>query len=229
MEIYYSNSSLLSKQKIIKPNTVFEGNCMEAMKCLPDNSVDAVLSDIPHGMGLYEWDIPLVLTDYWAQLNRITKPKGAMVFTASQPYSSVMVCSNPKYFRYEYVWIMGMSSHHLDLNWRPMKKHEHVLVFCQEKMPFYNVIKSEDDKFPTTILDGFKKEVGKHMAQKPVKLFKRLIETFTPVDGLVLDTCAGCCPTAFAAIESKRNFIVMELLSEYARPAYKKLKETHGQ
>ena len=229
MKINFNNLQMVMKTGTILNNTVFEGNCMNVLKYIPDNSVDAVLSDIPHGMGLYEWDIPLDLPKYWTELNRITKPKGVMVFTASQPYSSVMVCSNPKYFRYEYIWIMGMSSHHLDLNWRPMKKHEHVLVFCQEKMPFYNVIKSVDDKFPTTILDGFKREVGGHPAQKPVSLFKKLIETFTPVGGLVLDTCSGCCPTAFAAIESKRNFICMELLPKYARPAYKKLKETYGQ
>jgi site-specific DNA-methyltransferase (adenine-specific) len=229
VEIYYSNLSILSKQNTLKLNTVFEGKCQDAMRYIPDNSIDMVLSDIPHGMGIYnEWDIPIDLPEYWKELNRITKSKGAMVFTASQPYTSTMVVSNMKNFRYDYMWIMGQSSHHLDLNWRPMKKHETVLVFCQEKMPFYNVIKSEGGKYPTTVLDGFSREVGKHPAQKPVKLFKKLIETFTPENGLVLDTCAGCCVAAFAAIESKRNFIVMELLPEYARTAFRELKEKYS-
>lgn len=113
-----------------------QGDCIEVMRGLPDAIVDAVICDPPYGTTRNAWDAVIPLEPMWQELRRIVKPGGAMIFTASQPFSSALVMSNPSDFRHEWVWRKNKSTGHLNANRAPMKLHELVLVFC-DRAPKY--------------------------------------------------------------------------------------------
>lgn len=81
-------------------NRIFNMDCLAGLSLLPDNSIDMVLTDLPYGTTSGAWDTLLPLPDLWRQLNRVTKRNGAMVFTAAQPFTTTLIASNPKQFRY---------------------------------------------------------------------------------------------------------------------------------
>lgn len=119
--------------------TAFDLHCGDAlsiMSGLPPASIDAVICDPPYGTTRNAWDAVIAFDDMWAQLRRIVKPGGAMVFTASQPFSSALVMSNPHQFRHEWIWHKNKASGHLNARRAPMKAHEAVLVFC-DGAPMY--------------------------------------------------------------------------------------------
>lgn len=106
------------------------------MAAMAAHSVDAVVCDPPYGTTRNAWDAVIPFAPMWEQLHRIVRPGGAMVFTASQPFSSALVMSNPREFRHEWVWHKDRPSGHLNANRAPLKAHELVLVFCASA-PFY--------------------------------------------------------------------------------------------
>ena len=118
---------------------LMQGDCLEVMKEIPDGSVDMVLTDPPYGTTACKWDTVIDLPLMWEQLKRITKPNGAIVLTASQPFTSALVMSNPKMFKYEWIWEKNRGSNFATTKYQPMKEHENVLVFC-EGATVYNPI-----------------------------------------------------------------------------------------
>ena len=112
---------------------LIQGDCLEKMKYIPDGSVDMVLTDPPYGTTACKWDSIIPLEPMWEQLKRIIKPNGAIVMTASQPFTSVLVCSNLKMFKHEWVWIKNRGSNFANTVREPMKEHETVLVFSNGK------------------------------------------------------------------------------------------------
>jgi site-specific DNA-methyltransferase (adenine-specific) len=121
------------------------GDCLERMKEIQDGSVDMILADPPYGTTACKWDSVIPLEPMWEQLKRVIKPNGAIVMTASQPFTSALVCSNLKMFRYDTVYEKSHPSGHLNANKMPMRKHESILVFYS-KQPNYFPQKSEKDK-----------------------------------------------------------------------------------
>lgn len=81
-----------------------QGDCLEVMKSIPDGSVDMILTDPPYGTTACKWDSVIDLTFMWEQLKRIIKPCGAIVMTASQPFTTILIASNLKAFKYNWVW-----------------------------------------------------------------------------------------------------------------------------
>lgn len=122
--------------------TLLLGDCIEQMQGLPDNSIDAVITDPPYGTTACKWDTVIPLDAMWEQLKRITKPNGAIVLTASQPFTSALVMSNPRMFRHEWVWKKNCGSNFATLKHNPFKEHESVLVFA-EKPTTFNAIREE--------------------------------------------------------------------------------------
>jgi site-specific DNA-methyltransferase (adenine-specific) len=116
---------------------LMQGDCLERMKEIPDGSVDMVLTDPPYGTTACKWDSIIPLEPMWEQLKRIVKPNGAIVMTASQPFTSILVCSNLKWFKYDTVYEKSHATGHLNANKMPMRKHESILVFYS-KLPVYN-------------------------------------------------------------------------------------------
>jgi len=106
-----------------------QGDCLEVMKDIPDGSVDMVLADPPYGTTACKWDSIIPLEPMWEQLKRITKEKGAIVMTASQPFTSALVMSNPKMFKYDWVWRKPKGTGHLNAKKMPMRDKEDILVF----------------------------------------------------------------------------------------------------
>jgi len=106
-----------------------QGDCLELMKSIPDGSVDLVLTDPPYGTTACNWDSVIPLELMWEQLKRLIKPNGAIVITASQPFTTKLISSNYDMFKYEWIWEKSKSTGFFDVQYRPMKQHENVLVF----------------------------------------------------------------------------------------------------
>ncbi|MHA4125965.1 DNA-methyltransferase [Bacillus cereus] len=118
-------------------NQVFNMDCLEGMKMIPDKSVDMILCDLPYGTTACKWDSIIPFDLLWQQYERIIKDNGAILLTASQPFTTKLIASNMKLFRYEWIWKKG---NHVtgfpNANRMPLKNHENVLVFYK-KLPKY--------------------------------------------------------------------------------------------
>lgn len=100
-------------------------------------SIDLILCDLPYGTTRNKWDKIIDLDKLWEHYNRIIKDNGAIVLFSQQPFSSKLIESNPKMFRYEWIWVKGLATGHLNAKKMPLKKHENILVFYK-KLPTYN-------------------------------------------------------------------------------------------
>lgn len=110
---------------------LYRGDCLDIMPMLEDRSIDLVLTDPPYGITACKWDACIPFEQMWEQLKRITKKNGAIVLFGSQPFTSALVMSNPKMFKYEWVWNKAKGSNPLLSKKQPMKSHENILVFAQ--------------------------------------------------------------------------------------------------
>lgn len=116
---------------------LINGDCLEVMKDIPDKSIDMILCDLPYGTTACKWDTVIPFEPLWEQYKRIIKDNGAIILTASQPFTSALVMSNPKMFKYEWIWEKSNPSNIALANKQPMKYHENVCVFYK-KQPIYN-------------------------------------------------------------------------------------------
>lgn len=105
------------------------GDCLEAMKEIPDDSVDMVLCDLPYGMTQNKWDCALPLDKLWRIYLKKIKNNGVIALTASQPFTSILVSSNLSMFKHEWIWIKNRGSNFANTKREPMKEHEEVLIF----------------------------------------------------------------------------------------------------
>jgi site-specific DNA-methyltransferase (adenine-specific) len=224
-------------------NQVLHGDCLELMRDIPDGSIDMILCDLPYGTTACKWDVIIPFDLLWAQYKRIVKPNAAIVLTASQPFTSQLVMSNPKWFRYEWIWDKKIPSGMSYSRFQPMRQHESVLIFSQERSRYFPFLtqrvkpikgggmskgettnnhklkalkKHYEYKQPTSLISFDKiRRDSVHPTQKPVALFEYLIKTYTNEGDLILDNCAGSGTTAVAAINTNRNYILMEKEAKY--------------
>ena len=105
------------------------GDCLEVMKYIPDNSIDMILCDLPYGTTACKWDTIIPFDKLWEQYERIIKDNGAIVLTGSQPFTSALIMSNPKLFKYELIWDKKTGLGFLDSKFRPLKSHENIILF----------------------------------------------------------------------------------------------------
>jgi site-specific DNA-methyltransferase (adenine-specific) len=110
---------------------IIQGDCLEKMKLIPDGSVDLVLTDLPYGTTACTWDTCIDLQKMWEQVERILTPNGTFITTASQPFTSALIMSNPTMFKYEIIWHKSRKTGHVHAKNKPMKVHENVLVFSK--------------------------------------------------------------------------------------------------
>lgn len=217
-------------------NTVYCCDLFELCDGLPDASVDMILCDLPYGTTACAWDTVIPFEPMWARFKRVIKPRGAIVLTASQPFTSALVMSNPRMFRYEWVWCKSVGTGGMNANKMPIKKHEQALVFYKE-LPTYNaqftygtpytmrrnkpalgsvygktgvkngfVSVNKGVRYPDSLL-FVDNETGLHPTQKPVALFRYLIRTYTQPGELVVDPCVGSGTTAVAAAAEGRQYL----------------------
>ena len=118
---------------------IIEGDSIAIMRgWVPESSIDMILADLPYGITENKWDSIIPLPDLWEQYNRVLKPEGVVVLTASQPFTSILVCSNPDQFKHEWIWIKNRGSNFANTVREPMKEHESVLIFCKSGKWTYN-------------------------------------------------------------------------------------------
>lgn len=221
---------------------LMQGDCLELMKTVPDGSVDMVLTDPPYGTTACKWDSVIPFEPMWEQLKRITKKRGAIIMTASQPFTSALVMSNPKMFSYEWVWVKSKITGVLNAKKMPVRKHEQILVFCDSKSTGTYSAQGLIRKGTTTRQGGNSDNYGSrssepyiqeftnwprdvieipsegktvHPTQKPVALMEYLIKTYTNEGETVLDFTMGSGTTGVACVNTNRNFIGIELDPKY--------------
>lgn len=117
---------------------LMQGDCLERMKEIPDGSVDMVLTDPPYGTTACKWDSIIPLEPMWEQLKRVIKQNGAIVMTASQPFTTKLIASNIKGYAHSWVWNKRFAANFVQAKRQPLKDHEDVVVFCMSgKQPDY--------------------------------------------------------------------------------------------
>ena len=108
---------------------LIQGDCLEVMKTIKDNSIDAIITDPPYGTTACKWDSVIDFKLMWEQLNRIIKPNGAIVLFGSEPFSSALRMSNIKNFKYDWIWQKTRFTGNLNAKRMPLKAHEIVSIF----------------------------------------------------------------------------------------------------
>ena len=119
---------------------LIQGDCLERMKEITDGSVDMILTDPPYGTTACKWDSIIPFEPMWEQLKRVIKPNGAIVMTASQPFTSLLVMSNIEMFKTSWVYQKRCASNFAQGKYMPMKEHEDVLVFGKQKTVYYPIM-----------------------------------------------------------------------------------------
>lgn len=215
------------------------------MKNIPDKSIDMILCDLPYGTTACKWDIIIPFEPLWKQYNRIIKDNGAIALFCNEPFTSTLICSNLKGFKYRWDWNKKIPSGMSYAKYRPMSQIEDIAIFTKNgEKTIYNPqmitrdipikgggMKNSDSaasngykplkktynlKNPTTLLEFDKIRKGSvHPTQKPVALLEYLIKTYTNEGELVLDNCMGSGSTGVACKHLNRKFIGIELDKEY--------------
>ena len=233
---------MIDNNALIYPmvNQLFEEDCLECMKEIPDESIDMILCDLPYGTTQNKWDSIIPLEQLWSEYNRIIKPNGAIVLTSQGVFTAQLILSQSKLFKYKWVWEKSKPTNFLNAKKQPLRKHEDVCVFYK-KQPTYNPqmtegepynkgvrknqlsgsygdfqpvhVQSDGERYPVDIVYVKTAESeGEvvHPTQKPVALGRYLIKTYTNPGDIVLDNTFGSGSFLVAALLEGRNFIGIE-------------------
>lgn len=244
---------------MIELNKIYNEDCLEGMKRIPDGSVDCIICDLPYGTTACKWDSVIPFDKLWEQYERIVKSKGNIVLFGSSVFAYKLALSNERLFRYELIWKKSKCGSPLTAKYMPMKRHESILIFgrsaavynpqMEKGVPYKRAYTrngknnmefgirgvatdNKGTRFPISILDfpqKWRRQDQLHPTQKPVELLEYLIKTYTNEGETVLDNCMGSGTTAIAAIRTKRNFIGFELNKEYFDIANKRIKAEQQQ
>ena len=134
---------------------LYNNDCFEVLKNLKDNSVDMVCVDPPYGTTSIKWDNVLDFEKMWKELNRVVKPKGNVLIFGSQPFTSFVITSNIKQFRYELIWNKNKCGSPGLAKIRPQKVHENIMVFSKEGGSTYNPIMEKGEAYKRENPDGY--------------------------------------------------------------------------
>lgn len=221
-------------------NSIFEGDCIEIMKQFPDNCIDMILCDLPYGTTQNKWDSIIPLDELWNEYKRIIKENGAIVLTSQGLFTAQLMLSNPKQFKYKWVWEKSKPTNFLNAKKQPLRKYEDVCVFYK-KQPVYNPqmvqgepydkgfrknqlsgsygdfqpvhVHSDGKRYPTDVI-YFKTAESEgeviHPTQKPVELGRYFVRTYTNPGALVLDNTFGSGSFLLSALLEGRNFVGIE-------------------
>jgi site-specific DNA-methyltransferase (adenine-specific) len=234
---------------------LLHGDCLELMGDIPDGSIDMILCDLPYGTTACKWDTVIPFEPLWAHYKRVIKKNGAAVLFGSQPFTSALVMSNLKMFKYQFVWNKLRPSNPMLAKIQCLKVHEDILIFANGKTVYYpqgledtngkqmggrkpsktelgfgksakNDYKQKYTNYPKSILEfGNHNNKNVHPTQKPVALLEYLVKTYTNEGELVLDNCMGSGSTGVAAKNLNRRFIGIEKDENYYNIAVKRINE----
>lgn len=221
-------------------NSLLEGDCLEMMNMIPDKSIDMILCDLPYGTTQNAWDSVIPLDRLWEQYLRIIKDNGAIVLTSQGLFTARLMLSQPKYFKYKWIWEKSKPTNFLNAKKQPLRKHEDVCVFYK-KQPVYHPqmkkgesydkgirknqlsgsygdfqpvhVSSDGERYPTDIIYVKTAECeGEvvHPTQKPIELGRYFVRTYSNPGDIILDNTFGSGSFLVAALMEGRNFIGIE-------------------
>lgn len=231
---------------------LMQGDCLELMKEIPNLSIDMILCDLPYGTTQCKWDSVIDFKELWAQYTRIAKDSAAIVLTSMQPFTSALIMSNPKMFKYDWVWEKGSATGFLNAKKQPLRAHESVCVFYKKQCTYSpqfthgherktatkktvnsecygKAIKVTDydstERYPRSVqfFSSDKQKVNLHPTQKPLALMEYLVKTYSNEGDTVMDNCMGSGTTGVACANTNRKFIGIELDENYFSIAKKRL------
>ena len=219
-------------------NRTYFGDCLEVMKLIDDKSIDMVLCDLPYGVTAAKWDENICIDKLWMQYNRVVKKDGVILLFGQQPFTSLLINSNQKSFKYCWYWVKNQGTNFFHAKRMPIRKVEEICVFggrkyypqitdghiptnsakgCSNGKAYHGTNKrnyegGKTTRFPTNILEY--KCVDNysrlHSAEKPIDLCEYLIATYSNEGETILDNCAGSGTTGLAAKNLNRNYIMIE-------------------
>ncbi len=221
-------------------NQLFEGDCLKYLKQFPDNSIDMVLCDLPYGTTQNKWDSVIPLSKLWKEYERVVKDNGAIVLTSQGLFTAQLMMSNPKMFKYKWIWEKSKPTNFLNAKKQPLRKYEDICVFYK-KQPTYNPqmtkgepynkgirknqlsgsygdfqpvhVHSDGERYPIDII-YFKTAESEgrviHPTQKPIELGRYLVRTYSNPGDLILDNTFGSGSFLVAALLEGRNFVGVE-------------------
>ena len=235
---------------------LLQGDCLELMKKIPNNSVDMILCDLPYGTTRNKWDVIIPFEALWERYNHIIKKNGVIALFCDGLFMAELMQSNKKMWRYNLIWDKQRGSDFLNANVKPLKCHEEISIFYKKKPTYnkqlwystpYKLTKNGNlsDNYgnrktayteslngarnPLSILSYSKNGSRLHPTQKPVELCEYLIKTYTNENGVVLDNFMGSGTTGVACVNTNRNFIGMELDENYFNIAKDRIEKAKTQ
>ena len=234
----------------MKRNEIYLGDCLELMpKHIEDKSIDMILCDLPYGTTQNKLDSVIDLDKLWSEYNRVIKDNGAIVLFSAQPFTSTLVSSNYKNYKYSWYWLKNRATGVLNAKKQPLRNIEEICVFNVKKykpqglievnQPSRNSKKDYDNygkgtskqytqkytNYPKQLIEFDSVQRTIHPTQKPLSLIEYMIRTYTNEGDLILDNTCGSGTTGRGAKNLKRDYIMMEMDKEYYEIANKRLQE----
>lgn len=154
----------------METNKIYHGDCLELMKQIPDESIDMILCDLPYGTTACKWDTIIPFVPLWKEYERLIKPNGAIVLTASQPFTSALVMSNPELLKYDLVWIKSKPQGFAQAPYKFMNKKEDILIFskggCAKNAKNRMTFNPQGIVYRPKIKAGIKADMSEHRIRK---------------------------------------------------------------
>lgn len=215
---------------------LYHGDCLELMKNIPDKSIDMVLCDLPYGTTWSKWDNIIDFDMLWEEYNRICKK--AVVLFSTQPFTTNLINSNIKNYKYTWYWVKNIKGNYLNAKKQPLRQLEEINVFNKHNYSPQGIKKcnkisirgsatkismqnyenkwlQKSEGYPSNVFYYSLDKEHLHPTQKPVALLEYLIKTYTNEGEMVLDNCMGSGSTGVACINTNRNFIGIEKDDKY--------------
>ena len=235
---------------------LWQGDCLELMKDIPDKSVDMILCDLPYGTTHNKWDSIIPFESLWGIYKRVIKDNGAICLFGQGAFTANLIMSNISMYRYDLVWEKTKAGGFLNAKRMPLQAHENISIFYK-KLPTYNpqmeqgkpytkkavtngdgnnygkfnrvgqVHINNGERFPRSVIKiSNDNHKSLHPTQKPVALLEYLIKTYTNEGETVLDNCMGSGSTGVACKNLNRKFIGIELDENYFNIAKGRIDNT---
>lgn len=234
---------------------LFQGDCLELMKDIPDGSIDMILCDLPYGTTACKWDSVIPLEPLWKHYHRIAKDNTPIVLFSAQPFTTKLIHSNLKHYKYNWYWIKPQVSGFAIAKKQPLRVVEDICVFYKKQVDYnpQGLIEvknpkrkkrnnAQKDKVYRNTLEGdylskyinyprntlfYSRDTKNrlHPTQKPVPLLEYLIKTYTSEGETVLDNCMGSGSTGVACVNTGRKFVGMEKDPKYFEIAKQRINE----
>jgi len=233
---------------------LIHGDCLLEMKKVPDKSIDFILCDLPFGITAPEWDTIIPMDLLWNEYNRIISLNGTIALFSSQPFTTKLISSNEKDFRYCWYWIKNQGTNFFHAKRMPIRKVEEICIFkkgvynpqCSVGHVPTNSAKGQSEgkvyhgsntrneeggkttRYPTNVLEFacVDNYSRLHSSEKPVTLCEYLIKTYSNEGDTVLDNTMGSGTTGVACINTNRNFIGIERDEKYFEIAKERILNT---